>query len=289
MKKDRDIDFTGWQVREKNVRLRVFLIVLAVIFAGALSFVIILARNDFDINLFLGTRTKDDTAETETLPPDEDAPMPGAAAAPFTDENAVNVLFFCADDGKLDFCLLASFSKEENAIRVKPVTPQSDFSWNGRNYTLKKLYEEVSASAVAAALQDKGVRVSRYVDMGETAFKQIMGTLGEVEVNVPRDVSYKVNGITYDQKAGMQTMKGDALLHYMTHAFEGDERYRAQGEAFAAVLRTHFTEENLQKGEEFFTSLLNHTDTDISVFDYANKKDAVSAFLQAAQRIEVIS
>ncbi len=172
---------------------------------------------------------------------------------------------------------------------MKPVTPQSDFSWNGRDYTLKKLYEEVSASAVAAALQDKGVRVSRYVDMGETAFKQIMGTLGEVEVNVPRDVSYKVNGITYDQKAGMQTMKGDALLHYMTHAFEGDERYRAQGEAFAAILRTHFTEENLQKGEEFFTSLLNHTDTDISVFDYANKKDAVSAFLQAAPRIEVIS
>ena len=289
MKKDRNIDFTGGQYREKNVRLRVFLIVLAVFLAGALSFVMILAHNDFDINLFLGTRTKDDTEETETFLPDEETPTPGGSAAPFTDENAVNVLFFCADDGKLDFCLLASFSKEENAIRVKPVTPESDYSWNGRDYTLKSLYEEVSASAVAAAMQDKGVRVARYVDMGETSFKQIMGTLGEVEVNVPRDVSYKVNGITYDQKAGPQTMKGDALLYYMTYAFEGDERYRAQGEAFASVLRTHFTEENLQKGEDFFTSLLNRTDTNISVFDYAGQKEAVAEFMQAAPRIEVIS
>lgn len=289
MKRERNIDFTGGQYREKNVRLRVLLIVLAVFFAGALSFVIIMARNDFDFNLFLGTRTRDEQEETETLLPDQDLPRQGASAAPFTDENAVNVLFFCADDGKLDFCLLTSFSKKENAIRVKPVSPESDYSWNGRDYTLKTLYEEVSASAVASAMQDKGIRIARYVDMSETAFKQIIGTLGDVDVDVPRDVSYKVNGITYDQAAGVQTMKGDVLLKYMKHAFEGDERYRAQGEAFASILRMHFTEENLRRGEDFFTSLLNHTDTDISVFDYANQKDAVLEFMQASPRIEVIS
>ena len=290
MKRDKNIDFTGGQDQRRRVRLRILLIVAAVFLVGALSFVIILARNDFDMNLFLGTRSREEaTSEQQTGEAPSETQPRSAAAAPFTDENAVNILFFCADDDKLDFCLLASFSAEENAIRVKPLTPESEYSWNGRDTTLRSLYEEVSAAAVAAAMQDKGVRVARYVDMNETSFKQIMQTLGEVDVAVPRDVSYAVNGITYTQKAGVQTMRGDALLKYMKHAFEGDERFRAQGEAFAAILSTHLTEENLLRGEEFFTSLLNRTETDISVFDYANEKDAVQRFLQNAPAIEVIS
>lgn len=289
MRKTQNIEFTAAREPRRRVRLRVLLVVLAVFLMGALSFLVILAHNDFDFSLFLGTRTEDATGETDTAPP-ETLSAAANAAAPFTDENAVNVLFFCAANGTdLDFCELVSFSVQENAIRVKPVALESDFSWNGRDFTLKKLFADYSASAVSSSFRDKNIRVSRYVSMTESAFKQILQTLGDVTVDVPRDISFAVDGITYTLSAGEQTMRPDQLLKYMKYAYAGDEKLAAEGRLFAEILRTHFTEANVRRGEDFFSSLIDRTATDLSVFDYAAHKDAVLQFLAGAPAVSVIS
>lgn len=289
MRKIQNIEFTASAQPRRRVRLRVLLVVLAVFLLGALSFLIIMAHNDFDFALFLGTRTADETTETQTEPPAKQPTVSGDTAAPFSDENAVNVLFFCAENGTaLDFCELVSFSVQENAIRVKSVSLDSDFSWNGRDYTLKKLFGTYSASAVAASFQDKNIRVTRYVSMTESAFKQILQTLGDVTVDVPRDIAYAVDGITYTLPAGPQTLRPDQVLKYMKYAYTGDEQLAAEGTLFAEILRTHFTEENVRRGEDFFSSLIDRTSTDLSVFDYAAHKDAVLAFLANAPAISVI-
>ena len=87
----------------------------------------------------------------------------------------------------------------------------------------------------------------------------------------------------------MQTLTPDILLQYMKHAFSGDEKLKAEGAAFAEILRTHLTAENVDRGEAFFSELVNLADTDISMFDYAGFRARLSAFLAGSPAISVIS
>ena len=55
-----------------------------------------------------------------------------------------------------------------------------------------------------------------------------MQMLGDVTVNVPRDVSFAQDGITYSLSAGEQTLRGDTVLNFMKYAYAGDEKLTAK-------------------------------------------------------------
>ena len=158
-----------------------------------------------------------------------------------------------------------------------------------REYTLSALFGQFGVSAVRDALAQKGYPVHRAVGFSETNFKRLLSMLGDVEVDVPHDTVFHVDAITYTLSAGVQSMKPDLLLQYMKHAFSGDEKLKAEGSAFAEILRTHLTAENVDRGEEFFASLINLADTDVTMFDYAGNKDRLTAFLSASPAFTVIS
>ena len=84
-------------------------------------------------------------------------------------------------------------------------------------------------------------------------------------------------------------MAAEAMLSYMKSAASGDELLRLQANAAAAIIRTHFTAENAEKGEEFFAALINCVTTDISVFDYTPAVGAIKALAAGGIRISVIS
>ena len=286
MRRDRNIDFTDVGHSRRHVGVRVALIVLVVFLLGGASFFVILERNDFEFSRFLGARTGDETTREADV--SETAAPQGKSAEPFTDPNALNLLFLCKDDDELVFCMLASFSEQENAVYIRPVPPEHETEWNGHALTLSQLAVLYGEEAAASSFQDLNVRVSRTVCMTPAVFRQIVQTLGEAPITVPRDVSFSVDGITYTLNAGEQTLKPDVLLDYMRYAFTGDEHARAQGEVFAALFRAHLTEENVLRGEEFFSSLISRTTGNLTVFDYAAKKDAALRFVRQSPAIEVI-
>ena len=120
MMKNRSLDFTK-NAPGKRASVRIALIIAAVIAAGALSFVALLAMNDFDAARFFGTREAEETT-TETA--EEESTEPVSTAPAFTDENSMNFLLLCGDSDKnIAFCDVVSISYAENVIRVKPVSP----------------------------------------------------------------------------------------------------------------------------------------------------------------------
>ncbi len=287
MKRDRNIDFTDVGHDRRPVGVRVALIVLLVMLLGGVSFVAIMARNDFDFSRFLGKRQKEEAGETETESQGETASV--NAAEPFSDEHALQILFLCMDEDRMCFGDLVSFSEQENAVYVRPVSPERKAQWNGRESTVEEIAAGFGERAAASVFSDVGVNVDRVVGMTPAVFRQIVQTLGDAPVRVPRAVSFAVNGITYTLEAGEQTLKPDVLFYYMTGAFEGEDRAKTQADAFASLLRAHLTEENVQRGEEFFSALISRTTGDLTVFDFASHKDDALRFVRQSPRIEVIS
>ena len=147
-------------------------------------------KNDFDFSKFVGVRRAEEEtsgaeaseAETET-------------AAPFSDTDAVNVLFYCTDDGAPSFFELVIFSEKENSIRVKPLAMDGIYVRDGVEYTPDRLFRTFGASALKAALEEKNYPVHRSVGFTETNFKRLLQKLGEVRVNVPRDVEFRVGAL----------------------------------------------------------------------------------------------
>ncbi|MBQ6421017.1 MAG: hypothetical protein IJK02_08105 [Clostridia bacterium] len=286
MKRNRNIDFNRDTYDEsRRILKRILWCVLAAVLVGGASFVILLARNDFDFSRFIGRRTETTTDETTS----ETETAGGGSAPLFSDENAVNILFLCADEEKLDFCEIFSFSKAECSIKIKAIAPDLPLTYNGKKDALSGIYKSYSGSAVRDAIVGRGIPIARMITAQESGFRQVIRLLGPVTVDVPREADFSVDGIRYTLEAKPQEMTADTLLNYMTHAFSDDERVSIQAGAWADILRQHLTPENVERGESFFSKLINCVNTDISAFDYAEYRMPLSDFLMQKPGISVIN
>lgn len=281
--KKRNLDFNS-RAREKRPLLIWSGIVVSVLLAGIMSFVILLAVNDFSLEKLLGARQLTDT-ETTTLNEEETS----EPDAPYTDENALNFLALCVDETDIILCELISVSVKENAIRIKPVSPDISLEYGGNTLSLQELFEMYSVKAVCEAFEERNTRIDRWAVIDEYSFKTMMKSLGEVAVFLEKDVSYVVDSITYTLQAGTRNMTSETLLNYLKYAGQGDDLALLQAQAVATVISTHFTVENLEKGEKFFSTLINLIDTNINAFDFNNSYTAIYNFIKNSPEISVIS
>ncbi len=282
--KRKNLDFNS-RAKEKRPLLIWFGIVVAVFLAGIMSFVVLLAVNDFSFEKLLGARQLTDVESTTDVSEAETS-LP---ASPYTDENALNFLALCVDETDVILCELISVSISENALRIKPVSPDISLEYGGSTLSLQELWQNYSVKAVCEAFETRGSRIDRWVVINEHSFKTMMKNLGEVAVFLEKDVSYVVDSITYTLNAGTRNMTSETLLNYLKFAGQGDELALLQAQAVATVISTHFTVENLEKGEKFFSTLINLVDTNINAFDFNNSYTAIYNFIKNSPEISVIN
>lgn len=282
----KNIDFTKKQTKKSHVPAVVAGLVVLIIILGAASFLVILAKNDFSLEKFFGTR---EPASEEQIPEETTLPSVTDAAPAFSADDGRNYLFICSDDDKnMTFCIVMCVSREENSIRIKPVSTELQVDYRGTEYTLTELYRTFSSGGVKDALEARGIPVVHYASFSETSFKQLMQKLGSVSFELPADISFSVEAITYTYSAGPVEMTSDSLLKYMKYSASGDDLLSAQALAFSAVISTHLTVENINRGESFFAEIINLGQTDISAFDYSGSKDKICAFLECSPVVSVM-
>ena len=284
MKKNQGLDFAS-KPKQKKATGTIALIVIGVLILGALSFVVILAKNDFDIDKFIGKRDDESTTADENTTSTEDV---SESAPAFSDTEAVNFLFLCKDDTDLSFCSIISVSVKENNVKVKGIPTDYSFDTADGRQTLSELYRLKGVSAVREQFANKGIAIDRYVLASESAFKQILGKLGTTVVNVPRDTEFVDGEIKYTFSAGENEMTADNILKYIKFADTGDSSATTQAAAEAAVIEQHMTYTNFAKGDTFFSTLINQVETDISAFDYTGKNEEIKAFLLAEPSVTPI-
>lgn len=279
MKKISGLDFTQ-KTRKKKSGVAIAAIVVGVLIIGAVSFIILLAANDFDAAKFFGMRTADETTESQSA--ETAVSVVGETAPEFSDADAVNFLFVCHNSSELSFCSVISASIKENSIKIKALSPDLSADSGGEKTTIADAFRKKGISGVKEILSARGIETVRYVSVTENNFKLTVGKLGSTEIDLPRDIAFTDGGVKYTFTAGKNTFTADLLLKLIKFGDTGDGLTSVQALAEAAVVRKNLTRENFDKGASFFSTLINQVDTDITAFDYSASSAAIKSFILAS-------
>lgn len=285
MSRDGKISFAPRGVNGKNrIPKYIWMTVVAAVFFGLLSFFAILAMNDFDLSLALGKRQQTGENEAESTTEEN---TDTAALQDLTD--ALNFLAVCTNDRELTFCMVISVLPSNASIRVKPISPDYILETEDGKLRLSDVIRQGSVQDVAEGLTRRSIPIAKYVLVSEDNFISLLQKLGPVNIVLEAGYDFTDSAVRYTYSAGAVSMAAEAMLSYMKSAASGDDLLRLQANAAAAIIRTHFTEENVAKGEDFFATLINYVTTDISVFDYTPAVSAIKALAAEGIRISVIS
>lgn len=273
--------------RKKRTPKYVTLTVIFCLVAFAASVFIILAMNDFDPGKALGAREAETTMST-----DESTSMNDIDVTDNTEilsQDSVNFLFLCSSDTELTFCQLISVDPASRKVKIKPLALDYVLKAGDTSGPLSEVFLKSSYARITEAFIEKGVDISKYVHVTEDNFKRLVGILGGVNVNVEADCEIQIDAVKYNFTAGQQNMTADMFFRYMKYAGEGEMALRVQANAAADVFRQYFTLDNFNKGEKFFSSLINLVETDITAFDYNGALDVLSVMLAGDCEIAVVS
>ncbi len=273
--------------RRKKTPGYVILTVVLCLVAFAVSVFVILAINDFDPGKALGAR------EPETTEPVQEITGTEAAASDVIGENefsdSANFLFLCSSDSDLTFCQLISADPAAGKIKIKPLALDYVLEVGGESKPLCDIFALSSYAQITEAFSEKNFTVSRYVHITEDNFKRLIGILGGVTVDVDGNYEIQIDAVKYTFTPGVQDMTADMFFKYMKYAGQGELSLRLQANASAAVFRQYFTLENFNKGEKFFSTLINLVETNITAFDYSAAQDVLASMLAGECEIAVVS
>ena len=137
MNRDGKITFAPKGVNGKNRMPKyIWMTAVAAVFFGLLSFLVILAMNDFDLSLAMGKRQQapDDAQESTTA---EAADV--SALQDLT--HALNFLAVCTGEKELTFCMVVSVVPSEATIRIKPISPDCILETEGGKMRLSDVVQ----------------------------------------------------------------------------------------------------------------------------------------------------
>lgn len=177
-------------------------------------------------------------------------------------KDVVSLLFIgtsTTDNAPL-FASLIKFDTENNSMTVVPVSTDG-------------VAADKSAELASAFESDKGIKFDRYVVVNEKNFKTFVGVLGTYETTVESAVDYKGDDFSLNLLSGKQKLTGDKLFKYIRYLGNSDYSLKKQGKLVADFLSQKLNETNTGKGEDVFSSLINSSDSDITIVDYSKYKD----------------
>ena len=271
--------------KRRSIPHPVVLGVAACVAAFLVSVLVILAVNDFDIGKALGAReeTKAPEENTEAVNGEEmlaDTEVFG---------ESLTFLVLCSDEDELTFCQLIGVDIAGKKVRIKPLPTDYSLTLPSGNSTLEEVFRKESLSVLAASFASRNINIKKYIHVTEDNFRRLMSNLGSVSVEITGNYEFNIDAVKYTFTPGVQNMAPDTLIKYMKYSETGENALRLQANASAAVFRQHFTKENLNRGESFFSTLINLVDTNITAFDYNGALPVLAALLSGDVGITVVS
>lgn len=271
--------------KKRSVPHPVILGVVVCIAAFVLSVLVILAVNDFDIGKALGAREETEPFEETTAAENIEDVL--AEAEGFGE--ALTFLILCSDDDGLVFCQLAGVDAAEKKIKIKPLPADYTLVLPSGEASVSEVFGKESLSVLAASFASRNINIKKYVHVTEDNLRRMLSNLGSTRVEVTGNYEFNIDAVKYTFTPGEQNMAPDTLIKYMKYAETGESALRLQANTAAAVFRQHFTKENLDKGESFFSTLINLVDTNITAFDYNGALPVLTALLSGEVEIAVVS
>lgn len=191
-----------------------------------------------------------------------------------------NILFVGDADGLSDTIFVASFDSNKKEVKMLSIPRDTYYPRPGYNNPGEKkinaAYSEQKIDGLKKSVEDLlGIRIDNYVILSYKGFKDIIDTIGGVEINVPFNMKYDDTvakpPLHINLKKGLQILDGEKALQYVRyrHGYtEGDiGRINAQQEFIKAFIKKVTTPSILPRIPSLAVTLSRNLKTDLSLSD----------------------
>lgn len=157
---------------------------------------------------------------------------------------------------------------------------------DGRSDTLSGHYGYGGMEQVVKAVeQGLSVPIDRYISVTKNGLSDLVKVLGGIPMTFDEALSYNGEDFSLNLKAGEQTVSGESFYKYLMYPDSGkNQQLQNQGKAFCAFTDAVLTLDNILDGDEFFSSVINCTKSDISIEDYSTNERVLEYFIKSENR-----
>lgn len=277
-KKNESLKFVTERSKErKRVTTFVAALVGFIVVFGAVSGFVLLKSNDYSLSKLLGTPEAESEAPRE---PEEVTPqMPDL-------EGSTNILFVGTGSSGIEYGVIIHCDLEQVKITVYPFDTSTSVSVDGRSDTLSGHYGYGGMEQVVKAVeQGLSVPIDRYISVTKNGLSDLVKVLGGIPMTFDEALSYNGEDFSLNLKAGEQTVSGESFYKYLMYPDSGkNQQLQNQGKAFCAFTDAVLTLDNILDGDEFFSSVINCTKSDISIEDYSTNERVLEYFIKSENR-----
>ena len=257
--------------RKSEIKKRkAFAIGFVALAAGVLivSVLIILIKNNFDLNLILSGEVTPQSSQEEI---EEEKKK----------EKFTNTyLLWCDYDEKQSLSFLISVRVNlPGKATVSALLPSQSVTEGEKKASLDTFYRSGGAPALKNAVEiSEGIKCGNYLGADRNSFCALIDYIGLMTVDVPGDIDYRGEDFNLILMKGENSLKGDTLFKYFTYlSRKGEEGLEEQENIARQVLAIIFSEKYEQKGEKIFRKMADLFTTDLTIYDYTKNKKAFEA------------
>lgn len=277
-RKNGSLKFVTEKSKERK-RITTFVAALVgfIVVFGAVSGFILLKSNDYSFSKLLGSPEAESEAPRE---PEEVVPeMPDLVGS-------TNILFVGTGSSGIEYGVIIHCDLEQVKISVCPFNTSVSVSVDGRSDTLSGHYAYGGMDQVVKAVeQGFSLTIDRYISVTKSGMSDLVKALGGIPMTFEQALSYKGDDFSLTLKAGEQTVSGDSFYKYLMYPDSGkNQQLLNQGKAFCALTDAVLTLDNILDGDEFFSSVINCTKSDISIEDYSKNERVLEYFIKDENR-----
>lgn len=246
------------------ISFSVFIVILAVC-----SVVLFMHSLDYDISNLV-----DSSSTTTTAPVDENV----------SNVHSVNdltgksdLLFIVENIDGVDFICTVSTDFDNKSMQVLCVDGSENLSYEGKILKISSIYIEDNVPGVKKMLIDNyGITIDKYVIFDSDGLKEMLSMFDGFSVNVIENVNYKSNDFNLALSSGIQELSPD-----MTYKYLQISENKIRESIICDIIKSVLVADYVEDSEKLFTSFVNLCETDISVIDYSETVDRLSAYCYA--------
>ncbi len=181
------------------------------------------------------------------------------------------------DENQVHSIVVAKFNSEQETLSLEFVDPSVSVTVNESTGSIREHLIRGGISEFLWAISEHtGQGFNRYFIGDEDSFTGLMSMLGETTVEIPQQIYYDHDGISFIIDSGKQSLTADMMLKYYLYLVASPETNAQQIKfVLTDILSRLFTAETDELLEQRFCKAIGLFTTDISAIDFAEHKDAI--------------
>lgn len=263
----------GFDLQRKNKKRKttalICLFIAFVILLGSVSTFLLWRSLNYDFNNIF---VKSD--EESTTPP----PTTEKADSVTYDGDALFLVAVTSDDGKeTRFVNLVDVSLGDKTVRVIP------FDHTKKDKQTQLTYGKILTTTgvkelVSSVEENLDVDIDRYTLFTDSGYKSVFRALGDITVEVNKDIEYDTPDMFLELKRGENIIAPEKVYKYMKYICETEKGYecsRLNAEIIVSAFEAFYNIEKFNYADTLFSKLINYCKSDISIVDFTDNKEKI--------------